>query len=193
MTPVRAVGRPLARLLLGATLACATLACATREPTPAENGPEARFARAMAMHHEQAVEMALVVRDRSADSAIRHLALDILLTQQAQIGQMQGWLAAWRLSLGGSAPPMSGAHSPEHMGMATRAEVASLSSLPIRDAERAFLELMIRHHRGGTAMAEEALRATQRPEVRRLATAIIESQRGEIQYMEQLKAARPQR
>jgi uncharacterized protein (DUF305 family) len=157
--------------------------------TPAENGPEARFARAMSMHHEQAVEMALAIRDRSADSSIRRLALDIFLTQQAQIGQMQGWLAAWQLSIGGSAPPMSGMHSPEHMGMATRAEVESLSSLPIRDAEEKFLELMIRHHRGGIAMAEEVLRETQRPEVRRLATAIIESQQGEIQYMEQLQAA----
>ena len=142
------------------------------------------------MHHEQAVEMALVVRDRSADSSIRRLALDILLTQQAQIGQMHGWLAAWGLSLGGSGPPMGGAHSPEHMGMASRDQVASLSSLPIRDAERTFLELMIRHHRGGTTMAEEVLRATQRPETRRLATAIVESQRSEIQYMERLRASR---
>jgi uncharacterized protein (DUF305 family) len=39
-------------------------------------------------------------------------------------------------------------------------------------------------------MAEEALRATRRPEVRRLATAIVESQRGEIQYMEQLLTVR---
>ena len=187
MSP-RPAMRRLALLLVAAALACAPRE--PRMPTPAEDSPEARFARAMAMHHEQAVEMALVVRDRSADSSIRRLALDILLTQQAQIGQMQGWLAAWQLSLGGSGPPMGGAHSPEHMGMATRAEVASLSSLPIKDAERTFLDLMIRHHRGGTAMAEEVLRATQRPEVRRLATAIIESQLGEIQYMERLRAAR---
>jgi uncharacterized protein (DUF305 family) len=186
-TRPRLAGRWLALLLLGVGLACAR----REQPmsTPAENGPEARFARAMSMHHEQAVEMALAIRDRSADSSIRRLALDIFLTQQAQIGQMQGWLAAWQLSIGGSAPPMSGMHSPEQMGMATRAEVESLSSLPIRDAEEKFLELMIRHHRGGIAMAEEVLRETQRPEVRRLATAIIESQQGEIQYMEQLQAA----
>lgn len=188
MTSPRPAGPRLALLVVATTLACA--AREPRTPTPAEDGPEARFARAMAMHHEQAVEMALAIRDRSADSSIRRLALDILLTQQAQIGQMQGWLSAWQLSLGGSGPPMGGAHSPEHMGMATRAEVASLSSLPVKEAERTFLELMIRHHRGGTTMAEEALRATQRPEVRRLATAIVESQRGEIQYMERLLALR---
>jgi uncharacterized protein (DUF305 family) len=144
----------------------------------------------MAMHHEQAVAMALVIRDRSADSALRDLALDIMLSQQAQIGQMHGWLAVWQLSLAGSEPPMSGAHSPEHMGMATRAQVDSLSTLPIDDAERAFLRLMIRHHTGGVSMAESVLDATKRPEVQRLATAIRNSQRGEITYMEGLLAKR---
>jgi uncharacterized protein (DUF305 family) len=161
--------------------------CAPREAVPAEEGADARFARAMAMHHEQAVEMALTIRDRSADSTLRRLALDIMLTQQAQIGQMRGWLETWHLSVAGSGPPMSGTHSPEHMGMATRPQMDSLTALPLGDAERLFLRLMIRHHQGGLAMAEEVLGATARPEVRRLATAIVASQRGEIAYMDDLR------
>ena len=49
---------------------------------------------------------------------------------------------------------------------------------------------MIRHHQGGVAMAEAALAQTQRPEVVRLATAIVQAQQGEITYMTQLLAKR---
>jgi predicted cobalt transporter CbtA len=57
---------------------------------PIEDSPEVTFARDMAVHHAQAMEMALVLRDRSTDAELRQFALDIMLTQQAQIGQMQG-------------------------------------------------------------------------------------------------------
>ncbi|HMN29918.1 MAG TPA: DUF305 domain-containing protein, partial [Caldilineaceae bacterium] len=64
---------------------------------PAEGSAEVGFARDMAMHHAQAVNLAMLLRDRSDDEEMRQLALDILLTQQAQIGMMQGWLAVWGL------------------------------------------------------------------------------------------------
>jgi uncharacterized protein (DUF305 family) len=180
----------MTRRLIASLVVASALGCAPREAAPVEDDADARFARAMAMHHEQAVEMALTIRDRSADSILRRLTLDIMLTQQAQIGQMRGWLESWRLSIAGSGPPMSGMHSPEQMGMATRPQVDSLTALPIRDAERMFLRLMIRHHQGGLAMAEAAVASSARPEVRRLATAIVASQRGEIAYMERLLGAK---
>ena len=86
--------------------------------SPAEGSPEVTFARDMAAHHTQAVELAMILRDRSTDEELRRFALDILLTQQAQIGQMEGWLAVWGQPLSGPQPPMSGMG--EMMGMATR-------------------------------------------------------------------------
>jgi uncharacterized protein (DUF305 family) len=151
---------------------------------PAEDGPEARFARDMSAHHDQAVEMAFIIRDRTADEELRTFTLDIILTQQAQSGQMQGWLAAWGHPLGGSGPPMGG--QGEMMGMATLQQIDELQSLPVAQAEVAFLQLMIRHHQGGVMMAEQALAQTRRPEVVRLAESIIDGQQGEITYMEQL-------
>lgn len=49
---------------------------------------------------------------------------------------------------------------------------------------------MIRHHQGGVFMAQEALRRTNRPEVVRLATAIVAGQQSEIDYMTDLLARR---
>jgi uncharacterized protein (DUF305 family) len=74
---------------------------------PGENSPEVGFARDMMTHHAQAVDMATVLRDRTADTEMRQLALDIMLTQQAQIGQMQGWLNVWGYPIASIEPAMA--------------------------------------------------------------------------------------
>ena len=174
--------------LLAVVLAAAALALLVSNRAPAEGSPEVRFARDMAAHHDQAVEMAIFMRDRTADPDLRIFALDIMLTQQGQIGQMQGWLAAWGRSQAGRESPMAG-HG-EHMGMATAAQVADLGRLPVAEAEVAFLRLMIRHHEGGIAMARDALEETRRPEVVRLASSIVSGQESEIAFMRELLGRR---
>jgi len=159
-----------------------------RHRPPDEGSPAVTFARDMAAHHGQAVEMALLARERSTDAELRQLALDIMLSQQAQIGQIQGWLAVWGLPLAGPQPPMAG-HA-AMLGMATQQEVNALQTLPVAEAEVSFLQLMTRHHQGGVAMAAEALRQTRRPEVVRLATTIVQAQQSEMAYMQQLLAQR---
>jgi uncharacterized protein (DUF305 family) len=151
---------------------------------PREGDPEITFSRDMIAHHEQAVEMALAIRDRSADAELRQLALDILLTQQAQLGQMQGWLAVWEVPLSGREPPMEGHGA--MMGIASQADINALQTLPIAEAEVLFLQLMIRHHQGGVTMAETALAQTNRPEVQQLSKAIVKAQQSEIEYMSAL-------
>lgn len=153
-----------------------------RQRLPAEGSAEVIFARGMAAHHLQAVEMAFILRERSEDEELRRLALDIFTSQQVQVGQMQGWLAAWSQPL---SSPQSGSHG-EMMGMATPEQLNQLKNLPVAEAEVTFLQLMIRHHQGGVIMAQEALAQTNRPEVVRLATAIVEAQESEIDYMQRL-------
>ena len=71
-----------------------------------------------------------------------------------------------------------------------------METLPLEQAEVTFLQLMIRHHEGGVMMAETVLQQSQRPEVRRLAQAIITGQKSEIAYMndllEERNAQRPE-
>lgn len=153
-----------------------------RPSFPQSASAEAVFARDMATHHAQAVEMAAIIRDRTMNEELRYFTLDMLLTQQAQIGQMQGWLAVWQQPLAVAEPPMNG-HG-EHMGMATAEQIDSLRTLPVAQAEERFLQLMIRHHQGALLMAEDVLAATSRPEVVRLATAIKDGQGSEIRFME---------
>lgn len=172
-----------------AVLASAVAAALLLAPSsPADNSPEAGFARDMSVHHAQAVEMALIVRDRTRDPELRALATDIMLTQQAQGGQMQGWLDAWRLGATGGQPAMAWMGSPVPglmPGMAGPEQIAHLATDPPDVMDLEFARLMIRHHQTGVAMANAVLDRTDRPEVRRLAGAIVASQQSEIEALRQ--------
>ncbi len=181
----------LAALLLG--VASAGLYLGLSHRTPGEGSAEAGFARDMAVHHAQAVEMAEIVQRRTESEEIRLLATDMMLTQQGQIGQMQGWLAAWGLPQTGTEPPMAWMGHPTEgrmPGMASPEEVRELEVLPPDEADEQFLRLMIPHHRAAIPMAEAVLEETDRPEVEQLASAIAASQEGEIRMMQDLLRSR---
>ncbi len=182
LTPWSRVGAVVLTFLMGLVLGRAL------ELRPGEGSPEVVFARDMIAHHEQAVEMALILRDRTTDSTLRDYALDVILTQQGQVGQMQGWLSSYGVPLVGLNPPMRG--QGEMMGMAKRADVNALRTVSASQLEVRFLQLMITHHEGGVMMARDVLERTGRPEVRRLAQSVVDGQSAEIRFMEGLLKAR---
>jgi uncharacterized protein (DUF305 family) len=153
---------------------------------PGNDSAEAGFARDMIVHHGQAVQMAEIVRDRTNSDAMRLLAADISLTQQAQVGIMQGWLGVWGLPIGSSEPVMAWMGHPTDglmPGMATPDEIDRLSKLPPERADVLFLRLMIAHHEAAIPMAQAILKRTDEPEVSHLASSIIGSQKAEIENM----------
>ena len=176
----------LVLVLLAGCSAGATAALLVTRP-PGEDSAEAGFARDMMVHHAQAVQMAVILRDKTKSSTMRTMTTDIALTQQAQIGMMQGWLQVWGLHTSGTKPAMSWmGHSTEGLmpGMASPEEIKLLYDASAQEADRLFLRLMIAHHQAAIPMAEAILERTDRSEVRQLAEAIVASQRAEIQIME---------
>ena len=126
---------------------------------PGAGSAEVGFTRDMRTHHAQAVDMAVLIRDRSSDPDIRQLALDILLTQQAQIGQMQGWLNVWGYPIVSTQPAMGWMGMPTTglmPGMATPEQLNQLRGIGGVEAEQLFLTLMITHHRSGVVMGQAA-------------------------------------
>ncbi|MEV4362501.1 DUF305 domain-containing protein [Nonomuraea sp. NPDC049625] len=162
---------------------------------PADASVEAGFARDMQAHHAQAVQMALIVRDRTSDREVRTLAYDIATTQQQQIGQMYAWLDMWGLSQASLQPRMAWMGQSHHStnkampGMATTAQIKELEQADGKDAEVLFLRLMIPHHQGGVQMAQAAVQSEQ-PQVSRMAGAILAAQKAEIDLMRRMLAAR---
>jgi uncharacterized protein (DUF305 family) len=169
---------------------------------PLDGSAEAGFARDMQTHHGQAVEMSLLVNDRTTDPQIRILAKDIATSQQHQAGQMFAWVQLWGLSPTGSQPSMAWMEGDHHSatstsgesvampGMASATDLANLTSARGVDADRIFLSLMIEHHRGGVEMADAVLARSDRKEVVTLARAMKSAQNSEIAVMEQLLAAK---
>ena len=156
-----------------------------------DNSAEAGFARDMKTHHAQAVEMATIVRDRTTDENLRYLLLDMILTQQNQIGQFEGWLNVWGVPLGSDQLPMTWmGHPTEGLmpGMATDEQIAQLSTLPEREMVIQFMTLMIAHHQSAVEMSNAILDRTNDPVVRQIAESIIKTQQAEIAIMNQYLA-----
>src|SRR5215210_1179188 len=196
LTTVLVVGAIVVGVAAGAALASLLLGdessegrAGTRLTAPGEDSAEAGFTRDMMVHHAQAVQMAEIVRDRTESEEIQTLSADIALTQQAQIGQMQGWLAVWGLPPTGTEPAMSWMGHPTEgrmPGMASPEELNNLQKASPEEADTLFLQLMIPHHEAALPMAEAVLADTDRPEVERLAGAVIASQQAEIELMKGL-------
>jgi uncharacterized protein (DUF305 family) len=188
--------------------------------TPGTESVEAGFSRDMQVHHEQAVRMAMIVRDRTDDPATRSMAYDMALTQSQQAGQMYAWLELWGVSQAPAEPTMTWMTRPtldgsygdhEHTpaggaegsptpvahqpggrmpGLATDEQLAALQEASGVEAEREFLTLMIAHHRGGVEMADAVLARSENRQVRVFATGMLQSQESEIDAMEDMLAER---
>lgn len=184
-------------LLIGATVG---LALGNRDGSAASQVPttdsvDAGFARDMIEHHGQGVLMAHFAEAQTDDDEISVMAYDINYTQTAQIGQMSGWLALWDLPEIVPGPRMTwmghahgGAAGVTGLmpGMATQEEIESLKSLRGKESDIRFLQLMIRHHQGGTAMMEYAATHAQNPVVRNFAGKMAASQANEVTVMTQM-------
>nr|WP_237773414.1 MULTISPECIES: DUF305 domain-containing protein [Streptomyces] len=195
------VGSAAAAVILagGITAAVAATDSDSGSGTPASSSADAGFAQDMAVHHQQAVEMSYIVRDRTDDEEVRRLAYDIAQTQANQRGMLLGWLDLWELPKVPEGAPMAwmgmgdmpagedGALMP---GMATRTELDRLGKLSGKKAEVLYLRLMTRHHRGGVHMAEGCVQRCEVPVERRLAKGMVESQESEIALMSTMLKAR---
>jgi len=180
------------------------------EGTPSTTSAAAGFARDMQVHHDQGVEIAMLIRDRTDDPDLRQLAYDIATAQSNQSGQMYGWLAQWNLPQAAAEPSMTWMSRPsldgatDHHGnagtthepgaampgLATSAQMNELRAATGPAAEKIFLELMIAHHQGAIEMGDAVLTRTTVGVVTDFATGMILAQESEIGYMEELLAAR---
>ncbi|MEU9748970.1 MULTISPECIES: DUF305 domain-containing protein [Streptomyces] len=182
--------------------------------TPTSDSPEAGFARDMAVHHQQAVEMSFLVRDSTDDEEVRRLAYDIANTQANQRGMLLGWLDLWKLPKistdqepmawmagAGEHAGMAGMEGMDHgghevrdgslmPGMATKTELDTLRSAKGKKAEILYLQLMTDHHIGGVEMAQGCADLCEVETERALAEGMVTAQQSELDLMADLLKAR---
>ena len=118
---------------------------------------DVQFMQDMIPHHNQAMQMAELVADRTNRQELNDVAGRINASQEDEISFMQGWL----LDRGQRVPEPT-AHDAMHTshkmaGMASPEQMAELALSESTAFDRMFLELMITHHEGAVTMVEELL------------------------------------
>lgn len=193
----------LIALLLIVGTGCAQLGVGGRTTAPFDQ----QFIDMMVPHHQGAVQMAEVARQRAQRPEIKAMAEDIVKSQDAEVRRMKEWRKAWFGS--DQTPPMSqmpmvegmtmspsGGHGGGHggaaaspgqlMDMAADVERLRQAGEPF---DRAFIDAMIPHHESAIDAAKAAQTRAQRAEIKQLAGEIVTAQEREIAQLKEWRRA----
>ncbi|OBV09888.1 DUF305 domain-containing protein [Erythrobacter dokdonensis] len=150
------------------------------------------FMQHMIVHHQQAVEMAVLVKDRTNTEEIVDIAGRIESSQADEIAFMKSWLAERGEPAEDPKMKGHGAHMHHMMaGMASPDQMKALAQAKGVEFDRQFLTLMIAHHEGALDMVKELLRqpgTAADPVLYRFVGDIENEQTGEIERMDVLLA-----
>ncbi|MEL7444947.1 MAG: DUF305 domain-containing protein [Pseudomonadota bacterium] len=116
------------------------------------------FMQGMIVHHQQAVEMAVLVKDRTNREEIVAIAGRIEASQADEIQFMEEWLTTRGepVEIPGHAGHAGHMHH-TMAGMASPEQMEALAAAEGVEFDRQFLTLMIAHHEGAVEMVEELL------------------------------------
>ncbi len=164
--------------------ATATASASSSPSTTLHNGADVMFAQMMMPHHSQAVEMSeMLLAKPGISEEVRQLASDISAAQQPEIEELSAMLDKW-----GDPQEAHMGHSMD--GMMSDGDMTALEAATGPEAERLFLEQMIRHHTGAIEMARTEVEDGKSPAAVAMAKDIVSAQQVEIDQMEGMLAAR---
>ena len=146
------------------------------------NDADVIFVQTMIPHHEQAVDMTVMLLGKSGvNPEVEALAKQIKAAQQPEIEMMNAWLEAW-----GRIQMSEGPHHSGEGGIMTEEKMQELDEANGPDGQRLYLEGMIRHHRGAITTAQTEINSGDHPDAITLAKDIADSQQGEVDAMREL-------
>jgi uncharacterized protein (DUF305 family) len=144
------------------------------------NAQDVMFAQMMIPHHQQAVVMAKQAATRASSPQVKTLAGQIEQAQAPEIQKMTGWLKTW----GASQPSESSMHMGD--GMMSAQDMKNLGNLSGKPFDKAFLQMMTKHHQGAITMAKTEQAQGSSADAKALASSIVTSQSAEITEMQKL-------
>lgn len=140
------------------------------------------FIEMMIPHHQDAIDMAELALKKAQHPELKALAQSIIQDQDREIKEMKTWYQQW---FGQAVPPLS---TQGMMGMHQGHGMMAMDLKALetaQDFDREFIRQMIPHHQMAVMMASNLKTNTNRPEMEKLADAIIRSQSAEIKQMKQ--------
>jgi uncharacterized protein (DUF305 family) len=155
---------------------------------------DVRFMQEMITHHQQAIEMAALVKDRTNRQEVVKVARRIDASQADEMKFMRNWLR----DRGQPGPAAHAAHmmhaasnQADHAvpGMATPAQMTAMAAAKGLAFDRMFLERMIAHHEGAVTMAKKLLDrpgSAYDPVLFEFVNEVVNDQKAEIKRMNAL-------
>lgn len=150
------------------------------------SGTDVGFMQDMGFHHEQAIEMSLLLMAKDGiDPSLQDYAREILMEQQFELGFFNATLDREGHTTDPGPTAMEWMDGPgvplEDMdGLASPAQLAELRDAEGAEAEALWIALMSEHHLGGLHMADHEARHGKDRTVRNLARAMVKTQHGEV-------------
>lgn len=150
----------------------------TKKADAASLVSEQQFMEQMTSHHEDAIQMAEMAKERAKNGQVKSLAGGIITVQNKEVTNMKNWYKQWYSK---DLPAMAAMPGMMDDGM----DMGKLSSA--KDFDLEFVSQMIPHHQKAVQMAKDILPKAKHAELKKMANDVITSQTMEIQEMEQLK------
>jgi len=169
-----------------------TLPSSTKATLPPRSAADVEFMQGMIMHHQQAVEMTVLIASHTQNKDLRSLGAKISSSQSDEIKLMKRWLAARGETVPAPMADMPGMtmhHDSMKLmpGMLTPQQMAALRKATGADFDHLFLVGMIQHHQGALTMVKDLFDtagAGQDAELFDFATDADNTQRAEIHIMQ---------
>jgi uncharacterized protein (DUF305 family) len=148
------------------------------------------FASNMILHHQQALNLAALVPDRSENPELIQLAQQVEAAQEPEIASLKAFLVQWKENPADSTD--HGGHGAMNMsGRVDEATMDKLTSLQGAEFDTLWLRSMIAHHQGAIEMANAELANGRNGDAKHLAQNIITAQRAEIEQTQKLLGGNP--
>src|SRR5437588_10797396 len=137
---------------------------------------EQSFLQQMIQHHRSGIEMAKLASDHTSRAELRQFAEKMIANQQQEIDKMSGWLKSWY-----NASPKEVANEAADKEM--KMHMSMFSGKRDTDFDKAFLEMMPKHHHAAVEMAEQAEKKATHSELKEWAATMAKDQQAEIKQL----------
>ncbi len=148
-------------------------------PNAAAADYDLQFIDTMIAHHQAAVDMAKLIAGKTERPELKKMGAKMTASQQKEIDDMKAWREKWfagkpaaiNMEMAGMASSMSGM------------DMKKLGGATGNSFDLEFIRQMLPHHEGAVVMAQEALKKSEKDEIKSLANDIIREQNAEIEMM----------
>lgn len=156
------------------------------------NDADLHFAETMPGHHDQAIEMSKMLLGKPRVKAeLIELAKGVQATHQVQLDTMRAWSDTWAAAPAAPHTDEANGSSNNHHGgqggLLTERQMEELDLADTPNAQKLYLDGMIRHHQGALALAADEVRNGKEKDALTLAQAIVDAHPDDVATMTALR------